>query len=301
MTRLLGAAILGTGALGVGLVVSAAGFGFRHGLDWDHLAAISDITGSQPTPRRSVFLATAYAIGHGIVVLAIGLAAIALSQRFPSSIDDVMARVVGATLVALGLYVLVQVPRQGRDFRMRSRWMLVFAFVRRVVRRRRRDAARVVVIEHEHAHDHDARHPHTHVIPAVAAGADGVAVARTHRHLHRHVVEMSDDPFAQYGFGTALAVGMVHGIGAETPTQVVLFATAAGVSGKGGGVLLLVAFLVGLLAANTAVALTATFGFTTASRGSRAYLVVSLLTGIGSLAVGALFLAGASTILPALA
>jgi high-affinity nickel-transport protein len=301
MTAMIGAAVVATGALGFGLVASAAGFGFRHGLDWDHLAAIGDITGSQPTPRRSIFLATAYAVGHGIVVLAIGLAAIALSERFPSGLDDVMARVVGATLVALGLYVLVQLPRQGRAFRMRSRWMLVFAFVRRVARRRR-GARHVVVIEHEHAHEHDAGHPHEH--PAHSGSREPVAVVQTHRHVHHHVVEMPDEPFAQHGFGTALFVGMVHGIGAETPTQVVLFATAAGVSGKGGGVPLLVAFLVGLFAANTAVAFAATFGFATASRGSRAsraYLVVSAITGAGSLVVGVMFLVGAAGVLPALA
>lgn len=298
MTGPVGAAVVGTGALGFGLVASAAGFGFRHGLDWDHLAAIGDITGAQPTPRRSMLLATAYAVGHGLVVLAIGLAAIALSERFPVALDDVMARVVGATLVALGVYVLVQLPRQGRDFRMRSRWMLVFAFVRRVMGRHR-DAAHVVVIEHEHAHDHDARHPHVHATRSDAR--ERVAVTQTHRHVHHHVVEVSDEAFARCGFGTALGVGMLHGVGAETPTQVVLFATAAGVSGKGGGVLLLVAFLVGLFAANTAVALAATFGFGTASRGSRAYVAISAVTGVGSLVVGAVFLAGAASVLPALA
>lgn len=297
---MVGEVVGATGALGIGLVASAVGFGFRHGLDWDHLAAITDITGAQPAPRRSMLLATAYAIGHGVVVLAIGLAVIALSEHFPSGIDDVMARVVGATLVALGLYVLVQLPKQGRAFRMRSRWMLVFAFARRALRRKPRGSC-VVVIEHDHAHQHDARHPHTHAAPTGDTRAGQSVVTQSHRHVHHHVVEAEEDPFATYGFGTALTVGMLHGVGAETPTQVVLFGTAAGVSGKGGGVLLLAAFLVGLFAANTAVALATTFGFATASRGSRAYLVVSALTGVGSLVVGAMFLAGASSVLPTLA
>ena len=34
-------------ALGVGVIVSAFLFGFRHGIDWDHIAAITDITSSQ--------------------------------------------------------------------------------------------------------------------------------------------------------------------------------------------------------------------------------------------------------------
>ena len=38
-----------------------------------------------------------------------------------------MGRVVGITLIALGVYVFVSLIRHGREFRMRSRWMLVFA------------------------------------------------------------------------------------------------------------------------------------------------------------------------------
>jgi hypothetical protein len=34
-------------ALGIGVIVSAFLFGFRHGVDWDHIAAITDITSSQ--------------------------------------------------------------------------------------------------------------------------------------------------------------------------------------------------------------------------------------------------------------
>jgi len=41
-----------------GVLVTAFGFGFRHGIDWDHIAALTDITGSQPTRRRSMQFAT---------------------------------------------------------------------------------------------------------------------------------------------------------------------------------------------------------------------------------------------------
>jgi len=45
--------LLESSAFGAALV-----FGFRHGFDWDHLAALSDLTGSQATSRRSMWLAT---------------------------------------------------------------------------------------------------------------------------------------------------------------------------------------------------------------------------------------------------
>ena len=35
-----------------------------------------------------------------------------------------MERIVGFTLILLGIYVLVGLVRHGREFRMRSRWML---------------------------------------------------------------------------------------------------------------------------------------------------------------------------------
>src|SRR5262249_31017999 len=62
----------------VGLVLTALGFGFRHGIDWDHIAALTDIVGSHKESRRSMICATFYALGHALMVLALGLAAIVL-------------------------------------------------------------------------------------------------------------------------------------------------------------------------------------------------------------------------------
>ena len=58
MTR----AVVAAGAgLEFGLVATAFALGFRHGFDWDHLAALSDIAASQQSRRRSMTLATLYA------------------------------------------------------------------------------------------------------------------------------------------------------------------------------------------------------------------------------------------------
>src|SRR5213076_3037906 len=92
-------------AFRIGLIATAFGFGFRHGIDWDHIAALTDITASQDTPRRSMFFATLYAVGHALLVFALGFAAIVLAARFPHGVDGVMQRFVGATLVLLGVYV----------------------------------------------------------------------------------------------------------------------------------------------------------------------------------------------------
>jgi high-affinity nickel-transport protein len=127
-----------------------------------------------------------------------------------------------------------------------------------------------------------------------------VAYRQVHRHQHRHVANAPDDPFPAYGQGTAFAVGALHGIGAETPTQILLFLAAAQAGGVGIGVILLVCFIAGVLLSNTAVALTAAFGFLSASRNFRVYATVSLVTAAFSLVIGSLFLLGQTPVLPAL-
>jgi high-affinity nickel-transport protein len=285
----------------IGLLATAYGFGFRHGIDWDHIAAITDITSSQDDSRRSLGLATLYATGHGLVVLALGTAAILAGERLPDGVDQAMGRVVGATLLLLGVVVFWSLARHGRDFRMRSRWMLVFAGLRRGarwVRSRRTPTApgRPLVIDHDHPHGDD----HHLTEPSPEATIAAAAVTTKHKHAHRHLGTLPDDPFLNYGRGTAFGVGMLHGIGAETPTQILLFVAAAGVGGRAGGLLMLVAFLAGLLSSNTLIALASTFGFLRATRNFAVYATVAVLTGSFSLALGTLFLLGRDSVLPAI-
>jgi high-affinity nickel-transport protein len=260
-------------------MLTVFGFGFRHGIDWDHIAALTDITSSQDEAHRSMLFATLYALGHALVVFALGFAAIVLAERLPASIDAVMARFVGATLVILGIYVFVALLRHGRDFRMRSRWMLVFSGVRRAFLWAQR--RRLEVIEHDHEHPADEAHAddvHPAVMGSGAPDRRFAGVMRSHRHPHRHSGPVPDDPFLNYGRATAFGVGMIHGI----------------------GLLLLVCFLVGLLSSNTLIAVAGTFGFLGASKSFRLYVSISVLTATFSLVIGAIFLLGHSTTLPAI-
>jgi high-affinity nickel-transport protein len=288
--------------LTLGLVLTALAFGFRHGIDWDHIAALTDITSSQDQPRTSMVLATLYASGHALVVLVLGLLAILLSAQLPASIDGVMQHVVGATLIVLGVYVFYSLIRHGRDFRMRSRWMLILTGVRRIMLRFRPSSETPVVIEHDHEHPAVEAHDHraAQVGHAVGAGARGAGGLGRHRHGHRHVGTIPPDPFLDYSRATAFGVGMIHGVGAETPTQVLIFVAAAGAAGRGAGVVVLLCFVLGLLASNTVISAAATFGFVNAAGNWKAYVTVSVLTGVFSLVIGTLFLAGGASQLPAL-
>ena len=283
-------------ALSIGLVVSAFFFGFRHGIDWDHIAAITDIAGSQDDRRTGMVFGTLYALGHALVVFVVGTAAILLGERLPSGIDDAMERIVGVTLIVLGVFVFVSLVRHGREFRLRSRWMLIFAGVRNGWRRVRHGDTE--------PHDHGTEPVHVHTDGVALAVAEDLPVSAWHHghhgrpghHHHKH--PEADDAFMRYGRGSAFVVGMIHGIGAETPTQIVIFLTAAGAGGAVAGEAVLVAFIVGLLTSNALITLGSTVGFLKASENWAIYVTVAVITAIFSLVLGAVFLFGRGDLLP---
>lgn len=238
--------------MSLALFVTALLFGLRHGIDWDHIAAISDITSSRNRPMK---LSSYYALGHALVVLILGAIAIEIGDLLPPSIDSIMEHFVGATLILLAVYVFYSIIRHGSELRMRSRWMLIAQGVRRLFR-------------HAHLPGHkDTDHHHGHGL-----GED------------------------DYGPRSAFAIGCIHGIGAETPTQVLLFAGAVGAGGRVAGIVVLFTFLAGLFLSNTMVAALSTFGFHKAPR--PLYIALGGLAGAFSLVVGLIFLFGHAGALP---
>jgi high-affinity nickel-transport protein len=279
--------------LGFGLLVTAFWLGVRHGIDWDHIAAITDITGTQEDRRRAILFGTLYALGHALVVFILGVLAIWAGNLLPPSIDEFMGKVVGVTLVLLGVYVFVSLIRHGRDFRLRSRWMLIFAGVRKGARWVRE---RVGVGGRNGEADH--------LYEPVEVGDQTAASLWHHGHHgrpghHHHEMLEGHEDFVGYGRGTAFGVGMLHGVGAETPTQVLIFLTAAGAGGRVVGVLVLLAFIVGLLVSNSIITLGSAFGFLQASKNFGLYATVAVLTAVFSLVIGLLFLFGRESVLPA--
>lgn len=291
-------AAISEGGFGFGLLVAAFWFGFRHGIDWDHIAAITDITSSQDDRRRSIVFGTLYVVGHAAVVLAIGTAAILIGEQLPEGVDAWMGRIVGVTLVVLGVYVFVSLVRHGREFRMRSRWMLLFAGIRSLWWRVRGTPSSRA------GHDHEFEPVHAHAggreIPADEQIADWHHGHHGRPGHHHHKHPEPDDPFVDYQRGTAFLVGMLHGIGAETPTQVLIFAAAAGAGGKAGGLAVLASFLIGLMASNSVITVGSAFGFLRASKNFALYATVAVVTGVFSLVLGVLFILGKDTLLPAI-
>lgn len=284
--------VLESSAFGAALV-----YGFRHGFDWDHIAALTDLTGSQTTSRRSMWLATLYALGHAAMVLVLGVVAILFAQQIPASVDGATERLVGVSLVAFGAWIIWSAVRAQGAPPLRSRWMLVIGGLQRLVGRR---AGEPVVIEHAHPHDHDHplhAHPHGLTGHDESSRAPGAVVVQ-HTHLHRHVAMAPQDPFLRYGSWSSFGVGLLHGVGAETPTQVLVFAAAANASARPTAIGLLVCFVIGLVVSNTLVAAASTFGFGRVLNRPWVMLALAAVTAAFSLVVGSVLLLGEGTALP---
>lgn len=275
------------------LLLTTFGLGLRHGVDWDHLAAITDITGAEYDRSRAALLAFLYALGHGAAVIALGGIAITLGEHLPTWIDPVMERIVGATLLVLAVMLVRSLRR--RNSAPMSRGMMVFQALRRL-----RDALRrtkVVKVEHDHHHGHgDALHGHGHRPVPELDGVDAVAevqVLTKHKHQHVHAVDV-----ARYTTGGAIAIGVLHGVGAETGTQAVVLVSATHVASTAAALAVLGAFAAGIVATTGLLAVGAAFGWTSVSRSSKPFFVLTVATAITSGIIGAIFLTGHAGALP---
>jgi len=306
--------------MSIGLLLTALGLGLRHGIDWDHIAAIADLSSSAESRRRGFFLSMTYALGHGVVVFALGTLAIAFGLAIPDGLDEWMGRIVGITLIFLGAWILFELVTKGRNFRLRSRWMLVidgtFAGLRRV---RSGLSGRQITIEHEHGHDHDEAeldhstapahdHAHTEVgavdVPVMAASGwrgfgQRVRTHSHHSHSHAHALALPDTPDVSYGHRTASGIGMLHGVGIESPTQIAIFVASSSVAGVGFGLTLLGMWVLGLIIANAGLAFVAGAGILNAERSFPIYAGLAAVVSILSIALGTLYLFGLD-VLPAI-
>jgi high-affinity nickel-transport protein len=103
-----------------------------------------------------------------------------------------------------------------------------------------------------------------------------------------------------YGTTSTFLVGVIHGFGAETPTQILLFLMAANLGGTAAGLLGLLAFIIGLLVMNTLMCASAAGLFTATLARPNALKALTLATSAYSIVVGAIFLFGSASKLPSL-
>jgi len=247
-------------------LISAAVLGFRHGLDYDHIAAITDISSVQAKARDAMRYGLLYVAGHATTIAVLGTAAVAFRISLPAASDRWAERLVGITLVVLGLYVL------GTFFRPSS---------------------------HGQAHGQSHSHgPRTRITLLV----NGLLWIywRLSRVFGGTRVEAPQVFKDGYGTSSTFLVGVIHGLGAETPTQILLFLMAANLGGTAAGLLGLLMFIVGLVAMNTLMCASAAGLFSSALASPNAMRAVTLVTSAYSIVVGSIFLLGAADKLPSL-
>jgi high-affinity nickel-transport protein len=230
-------------------IAAAALLGFRHGADYDHVAAIADLAGAARRPAEAIGLALLYGLGHSTIVAVLGAVSVWFGIALPKRSDQILESVVGCTLIVLGAYVLSAIFRSTPEARPATRFELI------------RRAARWV--------------------KSLIATAPSPDPAPKNQPPSRR---------AAYG------VGVIHGIGAETPTQLGLFVLSAGVGGWSSGSLCVLTFAAGLLAMNSLMAVASAGMFHLSNLREPIYRSVMILTGTYSIVVGALLILGGAGI-----
>jgi high-affinity nickel-transport protein len=236
---------------------SCAVLGLRHGFDYDHLAAISDITAVQKSWSKGMRLGVTYALGHALTVVVLGAMVIVLRVSLPSRLDAWTERIIGATLIVLGIGVAASLMKRSHSHRaMQSRWAILITGCQYIW-------------------------------------------WRIDRAFHPEVPK--PEPFVwNYNGGSVFVIGVLHGLGAETPSQLMLFLLAASLGGTRNGFLGLLAFALGLILMNTVM--TACMGgiFGAGTQRPRLYRLVATAGAAYSFVIGVIFLLGASDRLPPL-
>jgi high-affinity nickel-transport protein len=286
------------------LLLGMAALGFRHGFDWDHIAAITDITSTTTAGHSEIDVPARSPVtphGHDASELrghvhehegaptamhSFGESRFAHEQRHAIGLASLYALGHATVVTALGIAALllnavlpdwvdpILEKVVGVTLVLLGAWVLysVVQYLRGKGEFRMRSRWMLVFDLVRHGW--------------------GALQARIHGHEHVPSVHAT-----QYGPRTAFGVGMIHGIGAETGSQALLLAGVAGVTG-GTGVLVLLAFVLGLIASNTLIAVVSASGFIGAQRMRTLYVIVGAVAGTASLVIGLIFIGGLGTVLP---
>lgn len=237
--------------------LSCAILGFRHAFDYDHIAAISDITSVQKKVAAAMRLGLLYALGHAFMIALLGAAVIFFQLSLPHRLDSWAERLVGLTLIILAIYVMGTLLWGDPQAAPPSRAALMIRGYRRL---RNSWGSRAY------------------------AGAN-----------------LPGDQDLNYTGPIAFGVGVIHGLGAETPSQLALFLLAANLGGVGKGFAGLAMFLIGLLVMNTIMTASASGLFHVGAFRPKMMRILMGLTAAYSFVVGCIFLLGSSGHLPGIA
>lgn len=234
--------------------------GLRHGFDYDHLAAISDITAVQRNWWSGLRLGMMYALGHAFTVATLGVLVLEMHVGLPESLDHWTERIIGLTLIALGIGVVAGIVRKD-------------------------------------AHGHG----HGRIESRLAIAVNGLLwMGWRVRRLRNRELARPERFRWMYNGKSVFAIGVLHGIGAETPSQLALFFLTANLGGTSRGLLGLSAFAVGLVAMNALMTASMGGAFRASGHHPRFYHLIAWMGAAYSCILGLIFLLGISDRLPTL-
>jgi high-affinity nickel-transport protein len=318
----------------VGIVTAALALGFRHGIDWDHIAAITDITstagdsavedkehwlvrepgvmltdeshhalahGAEAPPATTAVAEPAAAggstpywhshadeNGHSTKSLD-GLTSLVQKQRPALVLGTMYALGHGSVVFVLGMLAILarEVLPDWIDpimervvgvtllFLAAYLFYSLFRFFRGQGEFKMRSRWMIVFSGMRNAYE----------------GIRSKVFGRPRDHVHTSQA---------YGVRTAVGIGMIHGVGAETGTQALVIATAVGASSQLLGVVALSAFIVGLLISNSLITVISSMGFGTSRQRQWVYVGAGAFAAVFSLVVGIVFLLQSGDVLPSI-
>ena len=232
--------------------------GFRHGLDIDHIAAISTLNSRKHSREEGLKLSFFYVIGHALVVFILGVAVITFGLALPQSLEILFTKCVGVTLVILGIFVFRDLARFRDDFMIRSRVTLLAS--------------------------------------SVAGSIEKLSFRKGKDGLYEDSRTGFPDRFAHSNHKSegrgAVIIGMVHGVGVESPTQIALLATSSSLGGTSTGIMALFAWIFGLMSANALFAVGASYGMLQAGRSKKIYTSFGVCFALLSVGMGLCYMFG---------
>ncbi|HEX6623163.1 MAG TPA: sulfite exporter TauE/SafE family protein, partial [Pyrinomonadaceae bacterium] len=246
-------------------LLAAAALGGLHALSPGHGKAVvgAYLVGSRGTARHAAFLGLTVTITHTSSVFALGLVTLFASQYvLPEQILPVLSLVSGAIVLALGLGLFVRRLRaalgasghhhHGHDHSHPHPPAHPHDQEHDHAHAHQHDHTHAHSHEHEHEHDGAHRHEHGHVHSHRGHAGEAAHVHSHGGRAHSHLPPGADD--APVTWRSLLALGVSGGL-LPCPSALVVMLAAIATGRVAFGLLLIVAFSLGLAAVLTGIGL----------------------------------------------
>jgi high-affinity nickel-transport protein len=144
-------------------------------------------------------------------------------------------------------------------------------------------------------------HPHGRIESRLAIAINGLLWLAWRARRLRNPAALRPERFQwMYNGKSVFLIGVLHGVGAETPSQLALFFLTANLGGTSRGLLGLTAFAVGLVTMNALMTASIGGAFQSGGHHPRIYHAIAWTGAVYSCGIGLIFLLGISDKLPSL-